>query len=141
MPKNRDRYADLKRDLDEATGLRPPPKPKAKPKPTPPWVQRRRFRKVNPMPTNCRQEGCGAELNWCINEDTRKRIPLDVAPNPEGRWVKVRVEYSEPNQQGSKYKIVRRLAKDEDPPPGHGTYTSHFETCTNPQRFSKGRTK
>lgn len=130
-PKKRDRYADLKRDLKEIAEGPPPPKPKRKP--PPPWIQRRRFRRVNPMPANCPRPKCGKPISWCFNEPNRARVPLDPEPNPEGRWVKVRLEFSEPDGTGKKYKIVRRLGRDEQPPAGHGTYTSHFDTCADPK--------
>lgn len=93
------------------------------------------------MSALCRSERCKAEILWCENEATGKRIPLDPAPNPEGRWVKVRVEFrpSDEGKPDKKFKIVRRLRRDEDPPEGHGTYTSHYETCPDPDKFSKGR--
>lgn len=78
---------------------------------------------------------------WCVNERTGASIPLDPVPNPEGRWVKVRLEMTEatPTTAAKKRRIVRRLDRDEAPPPGHGTYTSHYETCPDPDQFSKGR--
>lgn len=56
-------------------------------------------------------------------------MPLDIAPNPEGFWVKVRVD-----DNGDK--IVHRLNREEtdDPRP---RYTSHFETCPNASKHSK----
>lgn len=64
---------------------------------------------------------CGAEIQWCKTDLNGRAISIDVEPDPEGRWVKVRVEPS-----GDR--IVHCLRHDElgDPRPRH---TCHFDTC------------
>lgn len=71
-------------------------------------------------------KSCGAPMRWVVTQK-KKRMPIDDNPHAEGRFVIDDEHSTTPNvrflKQGEEYEGDR--------------FTSHFETCDAPERFSK----
>jgi hypothetical protein len=69
---------------------------------------------------------CGAQMRW-VKTRKGKNMPIDDEPDSSGRFV-VEDPDSDPLR-------VRFLGENEEYTGDR--FTSHFQTCTNPRRFSK----
>lgn len=56
---------------------------------------------------------------WAITEKNRRRIPVDLGPNPQGNLIVV--------GQAGRNPLVRKVEPGTDP----ATYMPHFASCTN----------
>ena len=68
---------------------------------------------------------CDAPVLW-VNTEKGKRMPLDVEPSTEGRFVKLMV-----GEDG--VGVVHFVKDNEQSPPGKRLYSSHFQTCPERQ--------
>jgi len=67
---------------------------------------------------------CGSPIMWCVSTNG-KRMPIDVAPTPEGAYVKLKLEWDGEAWQ----KIVAYVPEFEREWMKSPLYTCHFETC------------
>ena len=75
--------------------------------------------------TICRS--CGADMRW-VKTRKGKNMPIDDTPASDGRFV---IEGDEDPPR------VAFLSEEAAAVYTGDKYTSHFQTCDNPQRFSK----
>jgi hypothetical protein len=80
--------------------------------------------------SQCRS--CGADILWVITDKNHSRMPLDVEPTSEGRFIKLHVD-----PDGNK--IVHALKNSELEPNTKPTYASHFQTCPDADEHRKSR--
>ena len=71
---------------------------------------------------------CGAAMRW-VKTQKGKNMPIDDEPDSAGRFVIEDPDVDPPR--------VRYLGESEEYTGER--FTSHFKTCTNPRRFSKGK--
>lgn len=69
---------------------------------------------------------CGAPILWCVT-DRGKRIAIDLAPSPEGDYMKLRLD-----RNGDK--VVCYVPQVERPWVDFKLYTCHFSTCPNAKK-------
>lgn len=81
------------------------------------------------MSRRCRE--CDAPITWAQTENGRP-MPLNVGPDPNGNVI---VTGHTGACQIVKVGTIQELA---DAPEGR-VYMSHFQTCTNPRRFRRGK--
>jgi hypothetical protein len=84
---------------------------------------------INDDVRHCREETCRAKIVFAVTP-AGKRVPIDVEPNPEGRYYLVAWE---PPQYW--------LGPAAEAEPDDLRYTSHFETCSAPGRFTRNKPK
>jgi hypothetical protein len=67
--------------------------------------------------------GCGAEIVWATGRDSRKRVPFDPEPTPNGSFAL---------QHG-----VAIYVPPKDRGTGSGLYRPHWATCPNAAEFRR----
>lgn len=72
-------------------------------------------------------KSCGAPLRW-VKTQKGKNMPIDDNPRSEGRFV-IQPDTDPPR--------VKFLTEEKAAAYEGDKYTSHFQTCDDPQRFSK----
>ena len=78
--------------------------------------------------SECRE--CGAAMRWVLTRKG-KTMPIDDEPSAAGKFV-----IDDPDSDPPRVRFIG------DSPYTGERFTSHFETCSNPRRFSKkGRKK
>lgn len=73
----------------------------------------------------CREPSCGAKIIFALSPKG-KPLPIDAIPTPDGSYVVAGLD--------SRNKLLLRVAEPGDV---LQRYTSHYKTCTAPNRFTK----
>ena len=73
--------------------------------------------------SECRE--CGAPMRW-VTTEKGKNMPVDDEPNSAGKFV-----IDDPEADPPKVRYIGNSEYTGE------RFTSHFETCSNPRRFSR----
>jgi len=88
-------------------------------------------------PTEIKCRSCGARMYWTTTEPNRKRMPIDIGPSSDGKFIV--------NKRGGQLIAVHISNVAPEALYGRKKYHSHFQTCPNavlrgrPNRSSAGR--